>query len=934
MTINLLNQSFIYNQTITNRYTLNAEEIRQLIDGVANIEVVDQNIKILIDLGTQKAVDKLIYTYSGTSNDVIVEYGRDLENTVSGVVDLTASGIEVKLDIEDYKYPRYVYLTHYSTGFEFTASGLQITNIKDDIRFGKEGTQEAVTIVPKDEDIGLSDPVELIVTNSGTLTSNMYVGIDTTNLDLDIFSRIELSPTVTGTFGSVNEELTMPNAVPWEWGVFTNTTIDEENKLILKDSTTFTVPYEPNTRYTLNVAPPDNGFSPCSIPAKNSIGRDVIVTVGNTTRIIIINPINGGYSLGAEMDPLPGNNIDERGGHGLAWDGNDRVYFLRNSASPAVIRYYQISTNSYHQLGQVTFYARASRWLCFKDGFLYAAGVQNSPGAADNRGTRFYRVNVDTLEATELQQIPYAPQSGATPMLVSLNDHIYYIGTVSVSTQTLWRYHVSSGLWENLGLIPYTFAYNLRGLSADPVDKSLIHKQARFGTGGTTRLYKFNTITGAYTLLTEYSAIADTVNRFACQSLSLPIIYVRDSSSTSNIYITRTVPPIALDETVEGQYLSPIFKVHHDKNYHNILMDYLKPDNFILKYDESLGVDNFIIRGSNEPPASDNFIESFAEDLNPELYDVQTLNESSYLVSEGMLHFNHNFIDSEDTPYNSAYAYNLLPFNTAGSMQYKFWWFPRTAKSSGIEMYPTFYIVPYVDLVTAGALVQRDPENLRRLGGDYIFLRLGADSDTAGQYTQVRLWDGQETKAHSIVVSADRFYEICLLINWNLATYKIVIDGIEVGSGNIPVSTINLLRPQHSFEIFSAGRNVSFQEKFKYITINRLGTVQPDLSDQAIPVHREDPLYGLNGSLDWHPVTVNSALIPKYEYVQFSLRMRATGGFDIPAIKTVQFPKVLKLEQVVPGESRRVYLRYNFPPQNNLYTNVVNLKTWMFTDKK
>jgi hypothetical protein len=269
-------------------------------------------------------------------------------------------------------------------------------------------------------------------------------------------------------------------------------------------------------------------------------------------------------------------------------------------------------------------------------------------------------------------------------------------------------------------------------------------------------------------------------------------------------------------------------------------------------------------------------------------------------------------------------------------MQYKFWWNPSSNKEdNNNNNFSAFYLVPFLNTIDTGEQPGRDINHLRRSEDNNIYLRFGQTSDDSGTFTAVQFYNGSTTTSYGINAVTGTFYEVCIIINWNTGSYSLYFDNNILGTGTIPQIRIQLLRNYHTYEIFSGGQNVDFEEKFKRLTINRIGTTTPEeISDIAIPVHREDPYYGTTGSLTWYPVTVNSAIIPKYNYIQLKLNLRTSTFYDFPEVKNILFPIVFKFSDIPPSGIGSLYLRYNFNPSNELRTDVINLKAWMKTDKE
>lgn len=923
---NLLTESFISNSGIVDQYPLTSLEMDNLIAESGNILTFSgQNISLLLDLGYQKDTDILRYTFTPTSlSGLSIRYGRNLDDLYLSTPSLVGDSIEVSPTQSGYTYPRYWLVTHSATlAVPITLSGLTILNADATVDFGVSGTINSVVITPLDGVEGYSEAEEVSVYNDGSIPTDIYVSVDTYNLDNAIFDKIEVSTSSTGTFKSINEELSMPSGVPWEWGDFSNqvTLFEDDNSIRLYDSSVQTIPLIIGSG-TVFTSIDRSSYSNNMIAITNSLGEDSFAFTDDGGRVNIVNARKGTVFIGSNP-PTVFTTLDERQGHGIAWDGDDRIYYMINSTDQT-IRYYKISTNTHHILTTVSFYARATRFLIYIAGSLYIAGVRGTAGTSSSTGTDFYEVNVSTLVGTVKTSLPQTP-SPTTARWGYLNGYIYF--TLTGSTN-FWRYNVALDSWEGLSSLPAS-AVATQGILPNTNTSRVYVVVGTF----TKEMYEYNPISDVFTG-PVFSGLVPTGLDSCTLGASNSILFCKDDSSPRyySLMAISDVPDPILPVSFSGTWLSPIFKLDNSENYHKVMIEYDSNFTSYLKADSSIGVDNFEFRGSNSSPSSDNFIEDFNE-FDSDAFLSESLSEFSLsTISGGYLIFSHDYQNPTETPYNRSYLYFSLPLNSAGKMQYRFWWNP-SIKTVGAENFSRFYIVPYLNTIGQGNVPNRDPDTLDRVDDDYIYLRFGNATDTNGSYTSIGVYNGSSTTFYGINAVSGKFYEISFILNWETGDYTLYFAGVQVGTGTIPMIQLVKLESQHAYEFFSTSDGVDSQERFKRLTISRIGTVAVDDENIAIPVHIQDPLFGRNGSLPWFPVTVNSGLIPKYKYVQLRLTFRSDGVVKEPKITGVKFPVVLKLEQVPVGGYKSFYVRYNFPVSNSISTTTAYIKAWMATDK-
>lgn len=927
--LNLLTESFITNSGVSSQRVVSAQEMDGLIAQSGNVFTFSgSKVSLLMDLGYQKDVDRLKYSFTPASlSGITVKYGRTLNDLTTASPTVVGNSIEALPTQSGYTYPRYWYLLHDTpSGSPITVSGLTVLNNDTTVDFGTSGTLTSITVLPVDGVEGYSDVYEVQAFNNGSIPTDIFVSVDSYGLSSDIFNRIEIAPTATGTFKSINEELTMPDSIPWEWGDFSsNITVTSGDQLKLIDSSLFrtfalNTPIQMSNSVTTNVA---NDI----LRAKNANGQPAAVGFDNNLRLLIFDPRTDTTLTSPNPASVPADDND-RNGHGAAWDGNDRIYYMLNSTDQT-IRYYTISTNTHGVLGTVSgYFSRAIRKLIYVNGDLYIAGGVSTAGTNTSIGTLFIKYNVNTLAQTSLTNLPATPNTSAA-FFTYYNGYIYT--QLVSSNSTFRRYNISLNAWETLASIPST---SLTALIASPERGTIM----AFATANAGTMHEYNPLTGIWTtnsITGLQTGISTSANSWASLFSSNLLVGWNFTGLVPirTVYALGALPDVNLPISISGTWLSPIFNLDNTENYHRLLIDSVLTTGAFLKADNSIGVDNFEFRGSNTSPSSDNFTEDFDEDIDPDAFVSESLNEfSAVAVSGGALTFSHDFQNSTDTPFNRAYLYFSLPITSAGKIQYKFWWNP-SIKTVGTSNFSAFYLVPFLNTVDDGTVAARNPDTLRRTAADWIYIRFGQSSDTGGSYSQIAVNNGSSNTTYAITASAGTFHEVNFILDWDTGNYSLYFKGTLVGNGTIPMIQMQKMEGQHSFEFYSTGDSIDSQEQFKLLTINRIGTLAPEESNTAIPVHLQDPLFGRTGSLQWFPVTVNSGLIPKYKYVQFRLTFRASNLALTPAVNSVKFPIVLRLENVQVGSYKSFFLRYNFPVSNSINTTSAFIKAWMATDK-
>jgi hypothetical protein len=921
---NLLKDSFIQNVSVSGNFReLNSEEIDKLITVSGSVLTLSGEVmKLWMDLGAQKSVKNLTYYLSPVSaSGLTVEYGRDLGDYTVGTVITGSSTLTVEPTISGYTFPRYFQLTHSvaSGSTPITINGLEVINTEDEVNYGNSGTLESISLVG-DLVGGYSEVTEVPIVNSGTVPSDIYTTLDTSFIDNSLLENFELATTSTGTFRNFNLALEIPTTIPWEWGIFENTTIEdealkaidpnnilpdfqigEERQLISENSNA-----AQNDSHTENAADPD--------------GNPVLARLNNDHSISFTNPLRNTRTTSTTPSYTPSDD-NERKYADLAWDGDDCMYFL-SGKDDQKIQKYEISTNTFSQLTVTGSYNRRSRAVAYYDGYLYLGGGQSSAGSSSDTSDQFWKYRIS--DGTEEQLNSLWTNTNTAPKFVVLDTNLYYI--TGDTDQKFYKFDLVNEVWTQLANHPVTFPDDLSpNFTENEIwlsDSSGAYSyDILTNTWSTARVVEFEEPTNPTSFVNGVVGIEDSVFCGSTYSISIETwMKVLDETPEQNLGLA-----------ISGSWISPVFKVDSPNDFHRILLYVNALAGAEVKFDESIGVENYQIRGSDSSPSAENTFQNFGESLDPDEFVTGILSDTAIVSSGNELTFSHA---EEGNNYNTGYVYYGFPLNTQGEMQYKFWWSPPTDRLAGSEHYSRFYIVPYLDILGGSSVPDRNPNTLERLGGNYIYLQYGDQNDSQGSFSKLTLYNGVSTQDFSISAESGRYYEVTFIINWENGSYKLYFDSNLISTGTIPLISISELGSQHSYELFSAGETVNFEEKYKYLTVNRVGLEAYQEADIfAIPMHRSDPLFGEQGSLDWTPITVNSPILPKTAYIQMKLTLRSTGGVDSPVVEQVKFPYVLKLEDVAAGESSPVYVRYLFPAANDFSTNTLRLRSWMATDK-
>lgn len=920
--INLLKESIITNEAVSSGTLreISSEEMLDLItEETTSISFSGSIVNLFIDLGAQKAVDRLEYVVNPlTTSGLSIQYGRDVGDLTSATLVTTSGKIITYPTISGYTYPRYFSLTHDSETNSIEIERLAVINDGSTINFGKDGNTTVKSIVGTVVG-GTSSVQEIPIKNDGLIVTDIYASVDSAFVDVDIRNNLEIAPTETGTFQNYKKNLTTPDSIPWEWGLFTNVTVSKDNKLkIIDDSPEYSfslgqvinLTTEPSSTVT-NLTHTEKAYDIYNNESIVRINEDHSLTFVDFVRNIRINSMTPSYAV---------SGVNEQHYTHPAWDGSDRVFFL-NGKSTQEIQQYNISSNTFEVFTTTSFYNRLSRAATVYDGYLYIAGGLNSSGSASSVGDQFWRIRLSDKTEEQLTNLPITPNSSMGPKICALDGYIYYYNGTTGSTIEFWRYNISNNMWEQL---PNFITEEPRDISPN---ESLKQVWVTRDQANRDPVLVYNVSTASWVdepISITFQAEAGGVG------IRDAVYYYTSATQTRTLVLDEIRDP-NMGVSTSGSWISPVYILNTEEELSRVLFDLQESEGVELKFDDSVGVDNYQIRGSNLSPSAQNTFQFFEDGLDSDEFVFNTLSENTNITSSGnKLTFSHL---AGDDDYNAGYIYFGFGLSTAGVMQYKFWWNPSTDKNNNSDILSKFYIVPFVDILGEGTSVQRDLETLDRIGDEYVYLSFGDTTDTNGTFTKINFFNGTSTTSYNINAVSGTFYEVLLIVDWSTGDYKVYFDTDLVGTGTIPGIVISYLSPFHTYEFFSTGEQTDFDESFRYITISRDSLEVISESVLGVPVHKEDPLFGENGTLPWIPISVNSPLVPKGKYVQIRLTLKGNGFNNTPVINRVLFPPVLKLENVGIGETQSVYVRYVFPPANNLSTNTLSVKAWMFTDK-
>jgi len=925
---NILSESFITNEeplTSGTSIGLDAQQVADLISSSgASISVSGGTLSLLLDLGTQKSIDRLDYGFTPVSTSgLTIQYGRDLDNLTAGSLSLIGQSVRVEPTTSGFDYPRYFKVDHVvPSGSPLTLTSLEVINNDTEVNFGEDGNLQSFNLTGGAFS-ETSTIYELDVRNDGTIPTDMFVSADTSDVDYDLLKKLELSTTTTGTFLSFDSELSIPSAIPWEWGVFENTTVTADNKLAVSNPNNPVAGLGEGDTITLSESNNESTGS-IGIEVIDKDGNKVFARTKTNHRIYLMNAVTNTRTISSLPVNSP-SNTDEQNYTCLAWDGGDYIYYL-NGKDTQELQRYEISTDTHSTfMTGLSFYNRKCKAIFYYEGNLYVMGAMSSAGSSSSVSYQVWRINTTTEVQTRMANMTESPDD-ALNGFCQLGDDIYFASGPN-NGRRFHRYNISSNIWYTLADHASLGTF-VNGLTARPdINKVWLNLDGE-------NVYEYDPVTGLWSsnpvlVLSPTNTYDDIIVGF---DNTLLFQTEGDDDSYQEALILSEISLEDYNAPVVGTWLSPVMRMEEAENFRRIYMNLIDNDSSVLKFDDSLGVANFQIRGSNETPASDNVVESFGTALDPDVWVQGVFNDTIITSDSDILTFSHQAGVGD---YNSGYVTFGFPLGTSSKMQYKFWWNPATDRLSGSTKYSRFYLAPFIDTLETGSLPNRDLETAERSDDDFISLIFGRSSDTGGSFSAIKVYNGSTTSTYNMSASAGNSYEVVWVVDWDTGAYSLHFDGQEIGSGSIPAFKIEELKSQHTFEFFSLSETVDADEGFKYLTVNRVGLEPSSEDDRAIPLHIEDPLYGTAGSLEFFPITVNSPLIPKTDFVQIQLTVKTTSPRpeDNAIVESVEFPPVILLEDVQVGESKPVYLKYNFDSVNNLSTDLLSIKAWMFTDK-
>lgn len=922
---NILTESFIQNVSgVEPQLDLTSENIIDMLSGSASVAVSGGTVTLLMDLGAQKDVDRLDYGFTTvTTSGVIVSYGRTVDNMVTGSLLQVGQALRVFPTTSGFDFPRYFKIQHQiPSGSPVSLNSLSVFNNDEDVNFGQDGSLTSFSLTGG---TGQQQEVyELYIRNDGTIATDMYVSLDTDSQDIEDLEKFYMAPTATGTFVNFDADLEVPTTVPWEWGIFDKTVVSADNKLALTNPANPASLYTTGSVLSLSASHGDADESKVT-EAKNISGEGVFVIPRYDHSFNLTNVFNNVRTVTSSPTHYTISNDYERDIIYPAWDGDDKIYYM-NGKDTAEIQVYEISSDTHSTaISGLPFYNRRAKVLFYDDGDLIAMACQSGAGNPQDVGIDVWRVNISTGLSTQLQDMPYLLEATGLHQMTEAGNYIYYMPGIN-SNRRFYRYSISANQWEQLASHPTGFSRGLAYSAEENTVWAILD--------GDLRKYLPDTGNWSSTIFDSVavSSVANARGTHIAFGSSVYFVSAVDGSSAQRAEVIAE--PIVLNDlnsTISGTWLSPVFRVERAENYRRVFVDLINEQEVSVDAG-SLGVATFEVRGSDIDPASDNVIESFGVALDPETWVEAVTGDVVLQSANNVLTFSH---EANASPYTSGNIYYGFPLGTAGQMQYKFWWNPASNKLGGSTTFSALYIVPYLDTIVTGKVPVRDPDTNQRTEDNYVYLKLGSDADSGGSVSTLEFYNGSSTASFSINASTGAFHEVILIVDWDTGDYAVRFAGQQIGSGNIPAFKRSQLEAQHSIEIFSAAETVDADEKFKYLAINRVGLDTAFEDDRAIPVHLEDPVYGLDGSVEFIPVTVNSPLLPKTEFMQFRFTFRSlkVDPDNYPAIASLRFPPVLKLSSVGVGETKPIYFKYDFESADALSTLNLKLKAWMFTDK-
>lgn len=940
---NLLTEGFVQNVPTAGLKSLNAEEIDTLISITGNdatTVVSGEVVNLGMDLGHLHSVDRVRYVFSPISAAGIeIRYGREEGNMTLGALQVGASEVIVDITGSGYTFPRYISLRHAPTSGIVLHSFI-VENTDEEIDFGTDGNLTSISL-NSPPTAGYSDVVEVPILNSGNLPADIYVSVESAETPVEVFENIELATTPTGIFQAFDPN-SFPETIPWEWGHFYKCRVDNDNRLFV---------YEPNVEEIGSRWHSDRpGSSEEMHWAKDVIlqdGRNVFVKFVNNSgwRLILLDVLGQtSFQTGVTLPYSPSTTTHLRGTC-FVYDGNDKVYWLRGISSTdggaRELYAYSISAGTISVEGTLPDYNTYwGRQMVYKEGYLYIAGGTSSQQSNTTTGTLFTRYKISDGTTTSLSPLPEAPARSAT--LKILDNKIYY--TCGSTNNEFYVYDIDINLWGTLPPKPFSQQYAF--FDIDEKNRTIWTYRADDGGycsgsnnhAAVLRSYSIDSGVWSSTDLElpcdHWNTSAGGLDEFVIGVQSSIYLY---SFRPDTAYITGYIferPPVTVDD---AYWLSPPILIGQtDQAATRVIIKDLIDETHKITHDTNLVTPNFQIRASATSPAGDNYIDNLTSSgVDLDRYVIGTVNGASVDQYEG-LRVSHPGTSSEES---AAFIYLNEFFGSGGTMQYKFWWHTPSDKAAGSDSnLPTsFYIVPYLDTINTGSTPVRDTESLRRTGGQYIRIILGQETDSGGSFSQIRLWKGNNSGGTNYTIAADpdSKYEIVFILNWETGAYKLRFGGQQIGTGVIALSDLTFLQTIHAVEFYSnsVGTGVTHIEDFSYLTVSRLN-LEARTNAAATPLHLDDPLYGINGSLQWFPLTFDSSIFPHEPFIQLKLDFRINADVPQEIVEGIYFAPIVVLSGVEPGETKSAYVRYNFPAFNNLLQQQAYLKAWMTNDKE
>lgn len=933
---NLLESSLVFNSTTVTgtQYLFTSDDVSKLINEPnANISISGAEFGLDIDLKTQTSLFQIQYQNNPLNlSNVEISYGRDLNDMFIATPVVSGSYIVVEPTESGYTEPRYIIIKDSFLSSSGVVEQINILNSDTEVIFNNP----VVTLVG-DITESTSDTIEIPITNSGVIPADIYVSIDPRATPSEV-SNLELSLTPTGNFSVFNEALTVPDSIPWELGALNNLRVNN-NTLGFNNPINFD-----NLAIGSIIEFPGNSVTD-SLARGNLIeitdvdGSTKLARSSSNYSIQIIDPFFGTRRSSPVPNIHPPPTGSEASNTKVAWDGGDYLYYLTGQASQEIHRY-SISQNTFELFTTVSgFFNRNSKGVEIYNNELYVLGGQSTAGSSSSTGNQLWKINLNTKVETRLTD--FIGTFTTLGFFTTLFENYIYVVSYTSGTN-FFRYNINLDFWEILPNAPLPSFTVPLGLSPDPTNNRVLYYRTRPSNSSTSddvTVHGFSTLSNTFGVITTFNNAFPTLNniRLATSSFNGSLISVEALNNTfasSNLGRSKLIgalPSFPLAAT-SGTWTSPVFKIEQSDEflYYEPYLDYNRQEGVSVKAVPSLSSESIEIRGSNIEPSADNSLQFFRESLDPLEFFILNQDGSLATTSGGNLILSHQ---PGGDDFNTSSVTFGFPLSTNGVMQYSFSYSPATDKLAGSSHLSKFYIAPFTDVLGTGIVPERDSQTLARTSGDSLYLEFGSSSDSGGNLTSIRFFNGSTSNGTSVNLVSGTFYQFNIVIDWTQGTYKVLLNSEVVLNGTISFVQINKLVPEHTYEFFSAAQDVSSNEKYKQFYVSRVGN--PPLEDSLFtPYVVDDTTFGNNG-LTFNVVTLNNPVIPKTEYLQLKLSLQSDGSAeDLPVIEKIRFPRVLVLNNMQPGETRSVYARYNFPETQQSGSSTIYLKTWMRTDKQ